>query len=425
MSTRQTCALPLLCLVQGCERFASFAVLPLFVLYMQRHVGMTEHSALLLLGGFLALSYLACVPAGLIADRWLGSFGATLVGSILLAIGYGILALDRTEMFGLALVLQVIGHGLFKPGISVSTGLLYPVGDARRERSFMVQHVAVNVGAMAGPLCSEWSRAHSWPGMFRWAACGMVAATMGLLVGYRWLASLSLVRPAVTPSVIDAPAARTRTRAIMLLCLVGAIFYLTAQQASTSLALFAEQHTRSPLSLMHRSLDLGPGHFASLHGLLVVVLMSPLLAIFAALRRRNCEPSVPAKMIWGHVVTSASFLLMATACLYGGDGGRVSPMWLIGCYVLLSLAELLLAPMSLSLITQLAPPSQTARMVGLWLATVALGNALTGTLGLLWGYWPNHRYFALLVLASLGTASVLLVRHRSLDRILAQTASIA
>ena len=67
---------------------------------------------------------------------------------------------------------------------------------------------------------------------------------------------------------------------------------------------------------------------------------------------------------------------MVTACLRGGDVGRVSPLWLIGCYVLLSLAELLLAPMSLSLITQLAPPNQTARMVGLWLATVALGNAL-------------------------------------------------
>ena len=48
-----------------------------------------------------------------------------------------------------------------------------------------------------------------------------------------------------------------------------------------------------------------------------------------------------------------------------------------------ALAELLLAPMSLSLITQLAPPGKSARMVGLWLATTALGNALTGVFGLL------------------------------------------
>lgn len=425
MSTRPSCALPLLCLVQGSERFAFFAVFPLLVLYMQRHLGMAEHSALLLLGCFLALSYLACVPAGFLADRWLGSFGSILVGSICLATGYGILALDRTELLWLALSLQLIGHGLFKPGISVSTGHLYPVGDARRERSFMAQHIAVNVGAMAGPLCSEWSRARGWPTMFRWAACGMVAAILGLLVGHRWLASASPHRPAVSPFTVVASAARSRTRAIRLLCLVGAVFYLTAQQAGTSLALFAERYTRSSSTWLHRSLELGPGHFASLHGLLVVILMTPLLAVFAALRRRDCEPSAIAKMTWGYVVTAAAFVLMMTACLHGGDTGRVSPAWLTGCYVLMSLAELLLAPMSLSLITQLAPPGKSARLVGLWLAATAAGNALAGALGFLWGSWPNHRYFALLVIGSLGAALVLLIKKRSLDRTLGQTATVA
>ena len=423
MSTRPSCALPLLCLVQGSERFAFFAVFPLFVLYMQRHIGMVEHSALLLLGGFLALSYLACVPAGFLADRWLGSFGSILLGTLCLATGYGVLALDRTDLLGLALSLQLIGHGLFKPGITVSTGRLYPVGDARRERSFMAQHIAVNVGAMAGPLCSEWSRAHGWPTMFRWAACGMAVAIVGLLVGHRWLTSAITYRPAVSSIAVAASAARSRTRAIWLLCLVGAVFYLTAQQAGTSLALFAERHTRSSLPWLHRSLELGPGHFASLHGLLVVLLMPPLLAGLAALRRRNCEPSAIAKMIWGYVVTATAFVLMVTACLHGGDTDRVNPAWLTGCYVLLSLAELLLAPMSLSLITQLAPLGKSARMVGLWLAATALGNALAGALGLLWGTWPNHRYFALLVLGSLGAAIVLLIKQRSLDWILEQTAT--
>ena len=81
--------------------------------------------------------------------------------------------------------------------------------------------------------------------------------------------------------------------------------------------------------------------------------------------------------------------------------------------------------MSLSLITQLAPPGKSARMVGLWLAATALGNALAGALGLLWGSWPNHRYFALLVIGSLGAALVLLLKQRSLDRTLGQTATVA
>lgn len=113
--------------------------------------------------------------------------------------------------------------------------------------------------------------------------------------------------------------------------------------------------------------------------------MPPLLAVIAALRRRNCEPSALAKMSWGYFFTAAAFVLMMTACLHGGDMGLVSPACLTGCCVLLSVAELLLAPMSLSLITQLAPPGNSARMVGPWLAATALGNALTAVIGLRWG----------------------------------------
>ncbi len=393
MSTRSTCALPVLCLVQGCERFAFFAVLPLFVLYLQRHVGMPEHSALVLLGVFLALSYLACLLGGAIADRWLGSLKATLLGCVLLASGYGALALDRPALLGLALVLQAAGHGFFKPGISVSTGALYPAADTRRERSFMILHIAVNIGAMAGPLCAEWARGRSWSAIFRWAVASMALAIVALLVGSRYIVPVVIQHPATNAGPIDEPTARDRVRAIRLFCAVGVVFWLTAQQAGTSLALFAESHT-SPVF----SRTIGPGHFASLHSLLVLVLMPPMLILFAGLRSRGREPSTLVKMIWGYLFTAAAFALMGLAALLGGDSGRVSPAWLTGCYALLSVAELLLAPMSLSLVSQLAPSGQTSRMVGLWSAATAVGNAMAGALGLLWGRWSNHSYFGLLVL---------------------------
>lgn len=98
--------------------------------------------------------------------------------------------------------------------------------------------------------------------MFRWAACGMAAAIIGLVVGWHWLASATTYRPAISSMAIAPSAARSRMRAIWLLCVGGAVFYLTAQPAGTSLALFAERHTRSPLTWLHRSLELGPGHFA-------------------------------------------------------------------------------------------------------------------------------------------------------------------
>lgn len=99
-----------------------------------------------------------------------------------------------------ALALQVVGHGLFKPGISISTGGTYFADNARRERSFLTQQPAVNIGAMAGPLCAEWSRAAAWSG----------CTASGYLAGSVCGAIHTLL--AVDP----APHAETRSRALCL-----------------------------------------------------------------------------------------------------------------------------------------------------------------------------------------------------------------
>jgi len=132
--------------------------------------------------------------------------------------------------------------------------------------------------------------------------------------------------------------------------------------------------------------------------------------------------SLPAKLVWGYVVTAGAFALLSTACLRGGDLNRVSPLWLSGCYLLLSIAEVRLAPLGLALVTELAPPQIASRVHGLFFATVALGSGLAGALGLLWGRWPNHRYFALLALLSLGAAVLLLARLRALNAVLRRAA---
>jgi len=99
---------------------------------------------------------------------------------------------------------------------------------------------------------------------------------------------------------------------------------------------------------------------------------------------RKRTPSAITLMIWGYVATAGAFALMALAGLRGGDLGRVSGAWLVGCYVLLSLAEVLLAPLGVSLLTQLAPKHKAAQAVGLWFAGSAIGNGLAGALGLCW-----------------------------------------
>ena len=146
--------------------------------------------------------------------------------------------------------------------------------------------------------------------------------------------------------------------------------------------------------------------------MLVLVLLPLLLLGTAWLRRRGLDLSTPSKMAGGYIATAAAFALMGAACLRGGDTARVSAAWLTGCYIALSLAELLLAPLGLSLLTQLSPPQRTSQSVGLWFASTATGNLLAGILGIFWGRWPHHRYFAILTMLALGAATVLLARLR-------------
>jgi POT family proton-dependent oligopeptide transporter len=120
-------------------------------------------------------------------------------------------------------------------------------------------------------------------------------------------------------------------------------------------------------------------------------------------------------MICGYVATVGAFALMALAGLQRGDLGRVSGAWLVGCYLLLSLAEVFLGPLGVSLLTQLAPKHKAAPAVGPWFAGSAIGNGLAGALGLCWDRWPHHRYFAALAAASLVAAVPLLSRRRHLD----------
>lgn len=408
-----------LCLVQGCERFAFFAMLPLFILYLHHRHGFTEQTALLILGLFNALSYLSGLPGGMLADRWLGPKRALIVATGALAVGYCGLASDKGLLLWPSLLLFVVGHGLFRPSMATLLGALDPSVTGRRDQRFLYQYFAINVAGVAGPFCAEIvSAGRDWPALFRLAATVMLVAACLLLASARRLtgsvAHVS-VRSASSMSASDTAA---RWRAVTLLCLLAIAFWMTAIQAGASLVLFAESFTARHITLWGRSIVIGPTDFASLHALMVLVLLPFFVARSGRRRDRGGDLSAPAKLVWGYVATAAAFVLVATACLRGGDAGRVSPVWLVGCYALLSLSELLLSPFGLSLVTQLAPQNRTGQAIGLWFAMAGVGNVAAGTLGLLWGSIANHRYFALLALLSLVAAVALFSRLSLLDRLL-------
>ena len=168
-------SLYLLALAQAWERFAFLSLLPLFVLCLEQHHGMTAHAAVLTFGVFQAASYLGALPAGVVADRALSHATTTLLGCALLTLGYGAVALNLPTMLWPALGLMVCGHGFFKPGINALVSCRSGDDHSQREHAFLMLHVAINIGAMTGPLCAEWARARAgWVGVFYVATGGML-----------------------------------------------------------------------------------------------------------------------------------------------------------------------------------------------------------------------------------------------------------
>lgn len=149
--------------------------------------------------------------------------------------------------------------------------------------------------------------------------------------------------------------------------------------------------------------------FQSVNPFWVVVLTVPVVAFFMFLRRRGKEPTTPSKIAWGLVISALSTLVMVAAVYVGNNGAmKVSAWWLIGAYGVITIGELCLSPMGLSLVSKLSPPRLTALMMGGWFLATSFGNKLSGVLASLWGEYENKANFFLVNCVILGFAALLL-----------------
>lgn len=126
-----------------------------------------------------------------------------------------------------------------------------------------------------------------------------------------------------------------------------------------------------------------------------IILLTPVVVgFFVMLRRRNREPSTPTKIVLGLFISALSCLVMVAA-VYAGSNGvvKVSPLWLVATYGVITIGELCLSPMGLSIVSKLAPPRLTALMMGGFFLSISIGNKLSGVLASMWYDYENKANF--------------------------------
>ncbi|MGV3636490.1 MAG: peptide MFS transporter [Flavobacteriales bacterium] len=160
--------------------------------------------------------------------------------------------------------------------------------------------------------------------------------------------------------------------------------------------------------------------FQSINPLWVILLTPVVVGFFAFLRRRNREPSTASKIGWGLLVSALSTLVMVWAVRICDNGEiKASSWWLIATYGVVTIGELMLSPMGLSLVSKVSPKRLTALMMGGWFLSTSIGNKLSGVLASLWDTYADKANFFWVNFALLMAATVIMFAMlRWLNRII-------
>lgn len=137
-----------------------------------------------------------------------------------------------------------------------------------------------------------------------------------------------------------------------------------------------------------------------------VVMLTPVsMALFGWLASRKKEPSAPRKIGLGMLVAGIGYVIMIAASIglsyhasyVADDPQRVSPLWLVSTYLVLTFAELLLSPMGISFVSKVAPQKYQGVMMGCWFGATAIGNFLVQIPAYLWNNVPLTAVWGVLV----------------------------
>ena len=418
------------------ERFSYYGMRALLVLYMTKYLLIPEHAGNVLgltglkhgleavfgpldvqpfssqiYGLYTALVYLTPVFGGLLADRVLGQRRTVIIGAILMAIGHFLMAVE--QLFLVALAALILGNGAFKPNISTQVGGLYPPGDRRRDRAYSIFYVGINVGAFLAPLvCGTLGEGAGWH-------YGFAAAGVGMLIGLAiYLYAMSLLPPdelqkARAAHVENRPLDRGEWRAVaalLVLFVPNTLFWATYEQAGNTVALWADANTDRAINLLFWTGEIPTTWFQAFNPFMIFAFTPFVVALWTRQAARGTEPSTISKMALGCLGVAAANLIMALAAFEAG-GGKASWLWLFWYFAVVTVGELYLSPVGLSLVTKVAPARILSMMMGVWLATSFVGNFLAGYIGSFWSRMDKPEFFLVVAaIAALASAAIFACR---------------
>lgn len=377
-----------LCVAEMWERAAYYGMRGLLVLFLtyktQGGLGWDNGDALKLYGILTFLGFLLLIPGGFLADRVLGPRKAVALGSAMMLVGYLLLALPAGPALYLGLGSFLLGGGLFRPSLITLLGGLYPEGAAQRDGGFTLHSLGVHTGGLLGNfVCGTVSHLLGW----HW---GFGAAGVFMLLGL--LTFLTIPSGLLKPSRLDSasltasPASsgsrdlthENRAR-IGIIAILG-VFMLGVWSCFELSSISIKFNLTSTLRWTLLGMEAPVGMFRTPGSGLTLLLAPMLVLLWNVLAARGRDPGPLVKMGVGLLLMPLGFAFMFSAWKEHQLSGEASVAWLLMTHLFVTLAELCISPIALSLVTRLAPARFPSLTVGSWLLVPMVANMLAAGL---------------------------------------------
>ena len=424
-------------LIEMWERFGYYGMQALIIYYMVQRLGFSDTRANLTWSAAAALIYVAPAIGGWIGDKILGTRRTMLIGAVVLALGYALMAVptEKVSFLFIALGVIVVGNGLFKANAGNLVRKIYEGDDSQIDSAFTIYYMAVNVGSTISMLLTPWIKDYvneTYGNELGWHVAFAVCC-VGLLVGLfnyllmrhtlKHIGSEPDHRPLSVRNLLLVLAGGVATvfasayvldhenvarffvwvagvvvagifiylinkserheRAGLIAALVLTVqtmfFFIFYQQMSTSLNLFALRNVDPSFDVFGFHLwNWAPAQFQSFNPIWIMLLSLPLAFLYSNAGKKGKDFSIAAKFALGFAAVAVGFFIYSAAAHFTTMPGKTTSWIMVWGYGASSLGELLVSGLGLAMIARYVPARMGGFMMGAYFVASGISQYLGG-----------------------------------------------
>ncbi|MCF6765346.1 peptide MFS transporter [Thiotrichales bacterium 19S3-7] len=402
------------------ERYGYYVIQSLLIFFLIERFNISQHASASLVGTVLAMIYISALVGGYIADKLINYYRAAFLGSIFMIIGSSILALSTSEnMMFLGLAFISISTGLIKSNISSFIGRFYDqsgLSDSHRDFGFNIFYVGINLGSFfALFVASALKDSYGFSAPFYSSIIVSIFMLSLLCIGFfilkRYIASVKLTLKKLTftvviiclyiavvyallrlPEVANLAILLAAVLAVLIMVvsaqkkywrqvIVAGIFYLLSIlywalyfQIFISILLFIAHCVDHSLF----GITINNSQFLSVESLGVLIFGAVMGKIWLTFGKRGMPVNDIDKFNVAFVIMTLMFILFYFSIAAAPSDAKIPAIIIVVGFLMLSISELSLSAIGLSLVTKIAPPKYVSLYMGIWLVTIGLGGKIAG-----------------------------------------------